>query len=163
MVEIIHYYKLYLIFTVNTSANCRVGDKPVCSTDNQTYPSLCHMIMANVTLAYSGKCIDSCKKTPVCGINGISYKSECEAWSGKKLFIIICISSKYLTEKYYLSIDLKIIRLLITMVNVVKLDYLQIVSVSVALQLGAISIWNVIQALSFHPVPVARSVEVQFE
>lgn len=86
---------LFNIITVNTSSNCRVDDKPVCSTDNQTYSSLCHMIMANATLAYLGKCIDNCKKTtPVCGINGISYKSECEAWSGKKiieLLLTICI------------------------------------------------------------------------
>lgn len=71
------------ISLVNTTSNCRTGDKPVCSTEGQTFPSLCHLVKAKTTLAYAGRCIDSCRKTPVCGMNGISYKSECEAWSGE--------------------------------------------------------------------------------
>lgn len=72
----------YRILLVNTTSNCRIADKPVCSIEGQTYPSVCHLAKASATLAYTGRCIDSCRKTPVCGINGISYKTECEAWSG---------------------------------------------------------------------------------
>lgn len=72
---------------MNTTTNCRIGDKPVCSSEEKTYPSLCHLVKAKATLAYSGRCIDTCRKITVCGINGISYKSECEAWSGKSKFI----------------------------------------------------------------------------
>lgn len=43
------------------------------------------MVKAKATLDYNGRCLANCKQTPVCGINGISYKSECEAWSGKYL------------------------------------------------------------------------------
>lgn len=57
----------------------------MCSTDGKTFASLCHLVKAKASLAYAGRCIDSCRKTPVCGVNGISYKSECEAWSGKFL------------------------------------------------------------------------------
>lgn len=74
---------------VNTTSKCRVGDKPVCSTEGKTFPSSCHMAQAKATLAYTGRCIDSCRKSRVCGINGISYKSECEAWSGKFNFYFI--------------------------------------------------------------------------
>lgn len=77
--------KLKFFYVVNTTANCRIGDKPVCSTEGRTFASLCHMVKAKASLAYAGRCIDSCRKTPVCGVNGISYKSECEAWSGKFL------------------------------------------------------------------------------
>lgn len=86
--HVIEKKKILLFILVNTTVNCRAGDKPVCSTDNKTFASLCHLAKAKATLAYSGKCIDSCRKTPVCGINGISYKSECEAWSGKFLAIL---------------------------------------------------------------------------
>lgn len=67
---------------MNTTSNCRVSDKAVCSVNGQMYASLCHLVKAKATLDYVGQCISGCKKIPVCGINGISYKSECEAWSG---------------------------------------------------------------------------------
>lgn len=69
-------------FLVNTTSNCRGSDKPVCSSEGRTFASLCHLVKAKATLAYAGRCIDRCRKTPVCGINGVSYRSECEAWSG---------------------------------------------------------------------------------
>lgn len=53
---------------------------------------MCHLLKGKATLAYTGRCVDSCKKSAVCGINGISYKSECEAWSGMQLRFIYLLA-----------------------------------------------------------------------
>lgn len=72
-------------FLVNTTSHCGANDKPVCSSGGHTYQSICHLVEAKATLAYLGRCLDSCRNTAVCGINGISYRSECEAWSGNSI------------------------------------------------------------------------------
>lgn len=46
------------------------------------------MIKSNRILAYYGPCSKLCRDNgEVCGINGVTYKSECEAWSGIYIFI----------------------------------------------------------------------------
>lgn len=41
------------------------------------------MIKSNRKLAYYGPCSKLCRDNgDVCGINGVTYRSECEAWSG---------------------------------------------------------------------------------
>lgn len=77
--------KILLFCLVNTTSNCPTSDRPVCTTDRRTMPSMCHLLKSKGTLAYRGRCIDSCRMTAVCGINGINYRSECEAWNGNYL------------------------------------------------------------------------------
>lgn len=73
---------LIIILLVDTNSNCPNYD-PVCDTDGETHSSLCHMIKSNRKLAYYGPCSKLCRDNgDVCGINGITYRSECEAWSG---------------------------------------------------------------------------------
>ncbi|GAB0089450.1 reversion-inducing cysteine-rich protein with Kazal motifs [Sergentomyia squamirostris] len=72
---------------VNISNPCQ-ADHPVCDSHGQTYPSLCHLIETQAELAYQDSCLDNCRDDsygPVCGINGITYSSECEAWSDYSL------------------------------------------------------------------------------
>lgn len=46
------------------------------------------MIKSNRKLAYYGPCSKLCRDNgDVCGINGVTYRSECEAWSGIYSFI----------------------------------------------------------------------------
>lgn len=65
-----------------------IMEPPVCSIEKQTLPSMCHLLKSKNKLAYRGPCLMNCnddmiEASPICGINGVTYKSECEAWSGK--------------------------------------------------------------------------------
>lgn len=62
--------------------DCTVKNQPVCDTKGKTFPSLCHLSKSRSELAYHGPCYKTCSMSEkVCGINGVTYKHECEAWS----------------------------------------------------------------------------------
>lgn len=75
--------KIVNSFSVNMTSNCPVREKSACSTESRSFPSICHLLKSKSTLSYRGRCMEGCQSTPVCGINGVSYRNECEAWSGK--------------------------------------------------------------------------------
>uniref|UniRef100_A0A8C7R8P2 Reversion-inducing cysteine-rich protein with Kazal motifs n=1 Tax=Oncorhynchus mykiss TaxID=8022 RepID=A0A8C7R8P2_ONCMY len=55
-----------------------------CDTDNVEHPNLCQLLQMDKTLAYMGHCQDACKKArPVCGHNGETYNTVCEAYSDR--------------------------------------------------------------------------------
>ncbi|KAG5268717.1 hypothetical protein AALO_G00215660 [Alosa alosa] len=57
---------------------------PVCDTDNMEHPNLCMLYQRGKTLAYMGHCQDACRKTQeVCGHNGETYSTICEAYSDR--------------------------------------------------------------------------------
>ncbi|KAG4072634.1 hypothetical protein HA402_004723 [Bradysia odoriphaga] len=70
---------------INVTSNCPIPfAEEACSTDGRTFPSFCNLIKAKSQLAYKGPCLRHCNyhtKEKMCGINGITYKSECDAWS----------------------------------------------------------------------------------
>lgn len=70
---------------MNISGHCRDPfPSPMCDTREKTHSSLCHLIRSKEVLSYPGHCNRLCKKNQmVCGINGVTYRSECEAWSGE--------------------------------------------------------------------------------
>lgn len=62
--------------------DCPTRNQPVCDTRGKTYSSLCHLVRTRSELAYQGQCYRTCSVNGiVCGINGVTYKHECEAWS----------------------------------------------------------------------------------
>ncbi|CAK1587115.1 unnamed protein product [Parnassius mnemosyne] len=67
---------------VNTT-NCKSQPAmPVCDTEGRTHVSPCHLVMSRATVAYWGHCLKGCATTgTVCGVNGVTYPSECAAWS----------------------------------------------------------------------------------
>ncbi|CAH2043989.1 unnamed protein product, partial [Iphiclides podalirius] len=67
---------------VNTT-NCKSQPvMPVCDTDGRTHFSPCHLVMSRATLAYWGHCLTGCVTSgTVCGVNGVTYASECAAWA----------------------------------------------------------------------------------
>ncbi|XP_038222339.1 reversion-inducing cysteine-rich protein with Kazal motifs isoform X2 [Zerene cesonia] len=67
---------------VNIS-NCNAQPtNPVCDTDGQTHSNPCHLVMSGRKLAYWGYCLQGCSSTgTVCGVNGVSYSSECASWA----------------------------------------------------------------------------------
>lgn len=79
--------KNVFLFSVNQTAHCSNSiNEPVCSIEKKTYPSMCHLLTSKTKLSYKSMCFTDCRSTSsnfVCGINGITYRSECEAWSGK--------------------------------------------------------------------------------
>lgn len=78
------------ILTVNVTTSCPIPfAEEACSTDGRTFPSFCNLIKSKSRLAYKGPCLKYCNyhtKEKVCGINGVTYKSECDAWSGMSIF-----------------------------------------------------------------------------
>lgn len=75
-----------IILTVNVTTSCPIPfAEEACSTDGRTFPSFCNLVKSKSRLAYKGPCLKYCNyhtKEKVCGINGVTYKSECDAWSG---------------------------------------------------------------------------------
>uniref|UniRef100_A0A3P8VFF5 Reversion-inducing cysteine-rich protein with Kazal motifs n=1 Tax=Cynoglossus semilaevis TaxID=244447 RepID=A0A3P8VFF5_CYNSE len=58
--------------------------EPVCDTDGLVHASLCQLQQAGKTLAYTGHCEEACKtKQPVCGHNGETYNTVCDAFSDR--------------------------------------------------------------------------------
>lgn len=54
----------------------------MCDTKGQTYASACDLLNAKAQLAHWSSCYRSCSwKGPICGINGVTYPNECEAWA----------------------------------------------------------------------------------
>ncbi|XP_072179124.1 reversion-inducing cysteine-rich protein with Kazal motifs-like [Diadema setosum] len=70
-----------------TGHNCEsVPYAPVCDTDHHTHVNLCTLHNNGAELAYRGRCQTECHLTvrrTVCGHNGETYSSECEAWSDR--------------------------------------------------------------------------------
>ncbi|XP_026321688.1 reversion-inducing cysteine-rich protein with Kazal motifs [Hyposmocoma kahamanoa] len=55
---------------------------PVCDTDGYTHANPCDLVMRARLLAYWGQCLQKCSSTgKVCGVNGVTYFSECAAWA----------------------------------------------------------------------------------
>jgi hypothetical protein len=68
--------------------------EPVTDTTMAVHSSLCSLIRTSKSLAYYGVFDEHvCKNSgKVCGINGVTYNSECEAMSGKLLCLYISIA-----------------------------------------------------------------------
>ncbi|XP_058833021.1 reversion-inducing cysteine-rich protein with Kazal motifs isoform X1 [Topomyia yanbarensis] len=66
------------------SANCSVITS-IRDTKLNFYPTICDLAKSNAIYAYQEKYFKHCeisrKRTQVCGVNGITYRSECESWS----------------------------------------------------------------------------------
>uniref|UniRef100_A0A8C5HGK9 Reversion-inducing cysteine-rich protein with Kazal motifs n=1 Tax=Gouania willdenowi TaxID=441366 RepID=A0A8C5HGK9_GOUWI len=56
--------------------------EPACDTDSQVYLSLCHLQQAGKVMAYMGQC-QVCHPQQVCGHNGETYNTACEAFSDR--------------------------------------------------------------------------------
>ncbi|CAH2093095.1 unnamed protein product [Euphydryas editha] len=67
---------------VNTTSCNTQPTNPVCDTDGHTHTNPCHLVMSGRKLAYWGQCLKGCSSsTTVCGVNGVTYSSECAAWA----------------------------------------------------------------------------------
>lgn len=66
------------------SINCSVITS-IRDTNLNFYPTVCDLVKSGGLFAYREKyfkhCETSRKRTQVCGVNGITYRSECEAWA----------------------------------------------------------------------------------
>jgi len=51
----------------------------VCGSNEETYPTLCHLHQAGQKLAYTGPCRPTLCSETVCGSNGVTYPSPCHA------------------------------------------------------------------------------------
>ncbi|XP_061111244.1 reversion-inducing cysteine-rich protein with Kazal motifs [Conger conger] len=57
---------------------------PVCDTAGQEHPTLCLLSQRGKVPAYSGPCQEGCSRpSPVCGQNGETYSTVCEAFSDR--------------------------------------------------------------------------------
>ncbi|XP_050348041.1 reversion-inducing cysteine-rich protein with Kazal motifs [Nymphalis io] len=67
---------------VNTTSCNTQPAAPVCDTDGHTHSNPCHLVMSGRKLAYWGQCLRGCSSSAtVCGVNGVTYMSECAAWA----------------------------------------------------------------------------------
>ncbi|XP_049875810.1 reversion-inducing cysteine-rich protein with Kazal motifs isoform X2 [Pectinophora gossypiella] len=67
---------------VNTTSCNAQPAMPVCDTDGRTHANPCHLVMSGRRLAYWGNCLQKCSNAgTVCGVNGVTYFSECAAWA----------------------------------------------------------------------------------
>ncbi|XP_030385875.1 reversion-inducing cysteine-rich protein with Kazal motifs [Scaptodrosophila lebanonensis] len=70
-----------------TASSCSSHhSQELCDTRGQTYTNACALLQSNGQLAYwgaclSGRCAAQSSITPVCGINGVTYRSTCAAWA----------------------------------------------------------------------------------
>ncbi|XP_061379203.1 reversion-inducing cysteine-rich protein with Kazal motifs [Danaus plexippus] len=66
-----------------STTNCHTQPlSPVCDTDGHSHSKPCQLIMSGRRFAYWGQCLQGCSSSgTVCGVNGITYSSECAAWS----------------------------------------------------------------------------------
>lgn len=66
---------------VNTTDCITQPWSPVCDTDGNTHENPCLLVTRGSKFAYWGPCLNRCSKAgTVCGVNGITYTSECAAW-----------------------------------------------------------------------------------
>lgn len=76
---------------MNVTNNCPTSPSTelACSSTRRTYPTVCDLLKAKSKLLYRGQCLRGCRDdsngSPVCGINGVTYRSECESWSDYSL------------------------------------------------------------------------------
>lgn len=93
-------------FLVNITGHCHDLHSPVCDNKGKTHSSLCHLIRSKEVLAYQSACNRNCNNNQVvCGINGVTYHSECEAWSGKSFVF----QSKIFLIEIFFQISLQLI------------------------------------------------------
>lgn len=71
------------LIVASSGENCPL--EPLTDTSLAVHSSLCSLIRNNKKLAYFGVFDEHvCRSSgTVCGINGVTYNSECEAMSGK--------------------------------------------------------------------------------
>lgn len=76
--------QLFLFPVSLASINCSVITS-IRDTNLNFYPTVCDLVKSGGLFAYREKyfkhCETSRKRTQVCGVNGITYRSECEAWA----------------------------------------------------------------------------------
>ncbi|KOB77848.1 Serine protease inhibitor [Operophtera brumata] len=69
---------------LNTYDNCETQPPlPICDTGGRTHANPCYLIKSpGRRMAYWGPCMKRCSNnSTVCGLNGVTYNSECAAWS----------------------------------------------------------------------------------
>ena len=79
---ILWIFILLLLILVNQSLPCSKAEHPACDSKGVTFQTACDLLNTKSNFAYWGSCNRGCSwKGPVCGINGVDYAHECEAWS----------------------------------------------------------------------------------
>lgn len=82
---------MFIEFIINSFLVSESGEdcplETVTDTNMEVHPSLCSLVRTERKLSYFGDLSEPiCRSTGiVCGINGVTYNSECEAMSGKIL------------------------------------------------------------------------------